>query len=432
MSRSDAALARLAERRPKLIDLGLDRMRTALSRLGDPHLALPPTLHVAGTNGKGSTCAFAAAALRAAGKSVHVYTSPHLVRFNERIVLADEEISDDALADALLRCEDAVGEAELTYFEAVTCAAFLAFAETPADALVLEVGLGGRLDATNVVAETAAGVITPVGLDHQDYLGTDLAAIAREKAGVFRRGRPAVIGRQSREAGDALSDAAVRAGARPFRHGEEWRVYEEHGRIVYEDEDGVRDLSAPRLLGRHQIENAGLAVAALVAGGFDLDDAALSGGLETARWPARLQRLKTGPLIDRASALSRGEAELWLDGGHNPHAAQAIAGTLADLNDRAPRPLVLVAGMQDTKDAVGYFAPYAGLAAAAFTVEAGTGTPHSAEDLAEAATRAGTPARACSSVLEGIERACRGAEAPPRILICGSLYLAGEVLRENG
>ncbi|MEL6365622.1 MAG: folylpolyglutamate synthase/dihydrofolate synthase family protein [Pseudomonadota bacterium] len=431
MSRSDAALARLAERRPKLIDLGLGRMENALARLDHPERRLPPVVHVAGTNGKGSTCAFIAAALRASGRSVHAYTSPHLVRFNERIVLADNEISDDQLADVLLRCEEAAGEETLTYFEAVTSAAFLAFAETPADVLVLEVGLGGRLDATNVAPTAAAAVVAPVGMDHQEYLGTTLGEIAREKAGVFRRGAPAVIGRQGAEAADMLSAEAARIGARPYRYGEEWRVYEEHGRLVFEDEESVRDLSAPRLLGRHQIDNAGLAVAALVAGGFGLDDAALSKGLETACWPARMQRLKSGPLVDRAAELTRGEAELWLDGGHNPHAAQAVSGAFADLHDKAPRPLVLIAGMQSNKDPIGYFEAFAGLAAAAFTVEAGTGTPYSPEDLAAAATRSGVPARPCGSVMDALERACRGADAPPRILICGSLYLAGEVLRDN-
>jgi len=430
-SASEAALARLAERRPRIIDLGLDRMRRVLAALGDPQDRLPPTIHVAGTNGKGSTCAFAASALAAAGKSVHIYTSPHLVRFNERIVLAGEEIGDDALADALTRCEAAAGDGDITYFEAVTCAAFLAFAETPADALVLEVGLGGRLDATNVVDAPAAAVVAPVGLDHQSYLGTTIEEIAGEKAGVFKRGRPAVIGRQSAAAADVLTDKAIRAGARPYRYGEEWRVYEEHGRIVFEDEDGVRDLARPRLAGRHQIENAGLAVAALCAGGFRLDDAAVSAGLENARWPARLQRLKEGPLVARVAALTRGEGEVWLDGGHNPHAAAALAETLAEFEDRASRPLVLVAGMQEGKDAVGYFAPFAGLAAAAFTVEAETGTPVAPEDLAKAAASAGVPARPASGLLDAVERACGGADRPPRIFICGSLYLAGDVLRDN-
>ncbi|MEX0644426.1 MAG: folylpolyglutamate synthase/dihydrofolate synthase family protein [Parvularculaceae bacterium] len=431
MTSPDAVLARIAERRPVLIDLGLERMIAALDSLEDPHKRLPPVFHVAGTNGKGSTVAFIRSILEASGKSVHVFTSPHLVKFNERIVLAGREIGDDELVDVLLRCDRKVGSKSLTFFEATTAAAFLAFAETPADYLVLEVGLGGRLDATNVVESPLAAVVAPVALDHQEFLGDTLAAIAAEKGGIFRKGAPAVVGPQTAEAMQALEACATAAGANFFAYGSYWSAHEEHGRLVYQDGDGLRDLSPPRLVGPHQIMNAGLAVAAVKAAGLGLDDETLSAGLAAARWPARMQRLKAGPIVDFVRANAAGEPDIWLDGGHNPHAGRAVAAALADIEEKAPRPLVLISGMQATKDAEGFFAAFAGIAASVFTVQANHEGAAPAADVAAAAERGGIPAYPCASIKDAVRLAVGNGRTPTRILICGSLYLAGEVLRDN-
>ncbi|MEQ8748972.1 MAG: folylpolyglutamate synthase/dihydrofolate synthase family protein, partial [Amphiplicatus sp.] len=405
MADPSAALARIAERRPLLIDLGLDRMRAALERLGRPQDRLPPVFHVAGTNGKGSTCQYIRSILEAAGANVHVYTSPHLVRFNERIVLAGAEIDDDYLADVLTRCDLEVGDLPLTFFETITCAAFLAFAEQPADYLVLEVGLGGKLDATNVIEAPLASVVTPVALDHQQFLGDDLAGIALEKAGIFRKGAPAVVGPQSPTVMQAIEAHALKAGAYLFAYGMSWNAYIEHGRLVYQDDDGLKDLDPPRLLGMHQVMNAGLAVAALAAAGVKVDDAVLSAGLANAQWPARMQRLKSGPIVDYVAAHMAGEPDVWLDGGHNPHAGRAVASVLADIEEKAPRPLVLITGMQETKDAEGFYAAFAGIAASAFTVQADHDGAAPAADIAAAAERGGVPAYPCASIEEALERA---------------------------
>jgi dihydrofolate synthase/folylpolyglutamate synthase len=425
-----AVLARLAERRPVLIDLGLDRMRAALARLGDPHLRLPPVLHVAGTNGKGSTCAYLRAMLEAGGYSVHVFTSPHLVRFNERIVLAGAEIEDAALAEILTRCDEAVGPKALTFFEATTCAAFLAFAETPADFLVLEVGLGGRLDATNVIETPRATTITPVGLDHMHFLGDTVEKIAFEKAGILKRGAPAAIGPQVEGAMETIERQAARVGARLHAYRQHWNAWEEQGRLIYQDEDGLSDLDPPRLIGAHQILNAGLAVATLRAAGLSLPDAVLSEGLVRARWPARMQRLKSGPIVDIALRDGVDDPEIWLDGGHNPHAARALAATLADLEEKAPKRLVLISGLQGTKDVEGFFAAFKGLAAEVLTIQANHEGSADASTVAAAAERAGLPARPAAS-LEDAARRAFGQKGPVRLLICGSLYLAGEVLKTH-
>lgn len=407
-------------------------MQAALERLGRPQDRLPPVFHVAGTNGKGSTCQFIRSILEASGKTVHVFTSPHLVRFNERIVLAGEEIDDDYLVEVLTRCDRGVGPKSLTFFEATTCAAFLAFAERPADFLVLEVGLGGRLDATNVVERPLASIVAPVALDHQQFLGEDLAGIALEKAGIFKRGVPAAVGAQSPTAMAALEARAMEVGAPLFAYGTSWSVFLEHGRLVYQDDDGLNDLDPPRLLGAHQVLNAGLAIAAVKAAGLGIDDVALSAGLQNAQWPARMQRLKSGPIVDYVRANMSGEPDIWLDGGHNPHAGRAVAATLADIEEKAPRPLVLITGMQATKDAEGFYAAFAGIAASAFTVQADHEGAAPASDIAAAAERGGVPAYPCASIEEALERAVGNGRTPTRILICGSLYLAGEVLKENG
>lgn len=428
MNDTRALFARIADRRPRIIDLGLDRMQEALSRVGNPHKELPPTFHVAGTNGKGSTVAFIRSILEASGKSVHVYTSPHLVRFNERIVVASKEISDENLIDVIERCDAAVGERMLTYFEAVTCAAFMAFAESHADFLILEVGLGGRLDATNVLDKPLAAVVTPVAIDHQNFLGDSLSAIASEKSGIFRADAPAVIGHQMPEVMSVLEEQAVRVGAHVFSYGSDWNAYLEQGRLVYQDGNGLSDLSPPRLFGAHQAMNAGLAVAAIKAARVDVDDPTVSIGLQEVRWPARLQRLKSGPLVELARTILGDEPEIWLDGGHNSHAARAVAAALADLEDRVSKPLILITGMQANKDILGYFAAFSGMASAVFTVSADQENAAPEGDVAAAADEAGIFARACSSLEEAMRRACRETEDAPRILICGSLFLAGEVL----
>lgn len=428
-------LTRFENTNPASIVLGLDRIEKALVRLGEPHLKLPPVIHVAGTNAKGSTVAFMRTILAAAGLRVHTYTSPHLVRFNERIVLAGQQISDETLASVLGRCEAAAGDLPLTYFEASTAAAFLAFAETPADVVLLETGLGGRLDATNVVPNPRAAVITPIGLDHQDWLGETIEEIAFEKAGIIKPGSVMVTGVQRPEALDVLRKRALAIGADQHILGEDWQVSREGGGFTYEDERGLSDLKLPRLIGQHQIDNAGLAVAALKASGLAPGDDFISMGIEAAEWPARMQRLTRGPLIDIVTRHAGDPGELWLDGGHNPHAARALARTLADLEERSPRPLVLVVGMQNNKDAREFLAPFEGLASSVFAVRSQQRAARSAESLAEEAQKAGLPARAMASVRDAVEHAVtafgKSGEGQPRILICGSLYLAGEVLQEN-
>ncbi len=408
-------------------------MITALARLGDPQKHLPPVFHVAGTNGKGSTIAFLRAVLEAAGKSVHVYTSPHLVRFNERIVVAGEEIRDTALVDLLERCEDLVGDTQLTYFEATTCAALLGFAETPADYAIIEVGLGGRLDATNVFDQPLATIATAVDLDHQQFLGETLAAVAAEKAGIFRKGAPAVIGPQSPEAMAVLEDRARETGAQLHAFGMQWNAYTEHGRLIYQDDNGLSDLDLPRLAGAHQIENAGTAIAAIKAARCAIDNAILSKGLKSAHWPGRLQRLTHGPLVDLAGDLIGEAPEIWLDGGHNPHAGRAVARAIADMEDRNARPLVMIAGMQANKDAAGFFAPFVDIVSEIFAVAADQGSVASPEDVAKAASAAGHKATACKTLEQAMRLACAiNNNKPPRILIGGSLYLAGEILASNG
>lgn len=415
--------------------LGLDRIQEALSRLGNPHHTLPPVIHVAGTNGKGSTIAFMRSILQAAGLRVHVFTSPHLVKFNERIVLAGNDIDDDRLASLLARCEGAAGDLPLSYFEAVAAAAFLAFAEEPGDVVLLETGLGGRLDASNVIDAPRATVITPIAFDHQSWLGDTLPQIAAEKAGILKRDAAFVTGLQRADALETLKSRALAIGARPFVINEDWTARRENGRLVYEDEDGLLDLSPPRMEGAHQFDNAATAIASLRAAGLSPDETWISDGVQNTQWPARMQRLTEGPLVQQAQRHEGEHAELWLDGGHNPHAAQALARTLADLEERSPRPLILIAGLQGNKDAAGFFEAFEGLAATIFTVEVPGGQRQSAEVLAQAAQAAGIPAEPSPSIAAAIDQALidtgRSGEGMPRIVICGSLYLAGQVLEEN-
>ena len=431
----ESIVARLMALHPKRIDLSLDRVQRLLAALGHPERKLPPVIHVAGTNGKGSTIAFLRAILEAAGKRVHAYTSPHLVRFNERFRIgASGEghlVSDDELSAILEECERANAGAPITAFEITTAAGLLIFARHPADVLLMEVGLGGRLDATNVIDHPLATIITRISIDHTDFLGDSLEKIAAEKAGILKRGVPAVIASQNREALAVIERQAGRLGAPLKIAGEDWTATEERGRLVYQDEAGLLDLPAPRLYGRHQFENAGLAIAALRATRqFAIPGAAFDAGMTKAEWPARLHRLAHGRLVELAPFGS----ELWLDGGHNPDGGRAVAAALADLEERVSRPLVLVVGMLASKDCEGFLSNFAGLARRLIAVPIpGAEKGLSPETVADIARSIGLSATSRDNLAEAFDAARKlDLEPPPRILITGSLYLAGEVLRENG
>ena len=430
---SDAILERLLSLHPKRIDLVLDRIKRLLAALGHPERKLPPAIHVAGTNGKGSTCAFARAMLEAQGLRVHVYTSPHLVRFHERIRLAGRLIDEDELASYLDECERVNAGTPITFFEITTAAALLAFSRHPADALVLEVGLGGKYDATNVVARPRVAVITPIGLDHQEFLGNSLQDIAAEKAGIIKPAVPVVVGPQDDVPRDVITRRADALGAPLSVYGQDFFAHQEHGRLVYQDEDGLLDLPLPRLVGRHQIENAAVAIAALRRARWGKEPA-LEAGLRKVEWPARMQRLTHGPLVQLAPNAS----EVWLDGGHNPHCAAAIARTMADFEERAEKPLYLICGMLKSKDAEGFLAAFRGLVRHVATVAIeGEGATRGAGELYDAARHAGLDASPAENLEDAMMQVsawarARPHEGAPRILICGSLYLAGRVLAENG
>jgi dihydrofolate synthase / folylpolyglutamate synthase len=425
--------ARLLALHPKRIDLSLGRIQRLLAALGHPERHLPPVIHVAGTNGKGSTVAFARAILEAAGKRAHVYTSPNLVRLNERFRIArtggGKFVEDDELADVLSECEAKNGDAPITVFEIETAAAFLLFTRHPADVLLLEVGLGGRLDATNVVDKPLATVITRVSLDHRDFLGDTIEAIAAEKAGILKPGVPAVIASQTREALAVIERQAARVNAPLSIAGENWTATEERGRLVYQDDDGLLDLPAPRLYGRHQFENAGTAIATLRVGGLKLPAAAFESGMLRVDWPARMQRLSQG----RLAPLLPAESELWLDGGHNADGGRAIAAALADLEERVSRPVILIVGMLSTKDAEGFLRNFTGLARRVITVPIHQDKALPPAALADIARDIGIPALARDDVESALVTIGKLELAPaPRVLITGSLYLAGEVLDANG
>ncbi|MBO6866266.1 MAG: bifunctional folylpolyglutamate synthase/dihydrofolate synthase [Thalassococcus sp.] len=419
---SDAILERMMALHPKVIDLTLDRVWTLLEKLGHPERQLPPVIHLAGTNGKGSTQAMIRAGLEAEGKRVHAYTSPHLARFHERIRLAGELISEEHLTEVLDECYVTNGPDPITYFEITTCAALLAFARTPADYVLLETGLGGRLDATNVVETPALTILTPISMDHEQFLGNTIAKIAGEKAGIIKRGVPCVVGPQPDEALEVIEATAARLGAPVIAQGQHWHVWEERERLIYQDETGLLDLPLPVLPGHHQYENAGAALAALRHLGFG--EAAFEGAMTNAQWPARMQRLRTGPLVEAAP-----QVELWLDGGHNPAAGIALADHLGRL---PKRPTHLICGMLNTKDASGYMTPLAKVADSLTGVSIpGEANTLSAEDTARFASDAGMPACTADSVLDALQK-ITAQDPHSRVLICGSLYLAGAILRENG
>ena len=419
---SDAILARMMALHPKVMDLTLDRMWRILDLLGNPQNDLPPVIHIAGTNGKGSTQAMIRAGLEAEGRVVHAYTSPHLARFHERIRLAGQLIDEDHLTTLLDECYAVNGGAPITYFEITTAAALLAMARTPADYTLLEVGLGGRLDATNVIERPLLTVITPVSMDHEAFLGDTIAKIAGEKAGIIKRGVPCVVGPQADEGLEVIESVAARLGAPLIARGQHWHAWEERGRLVFQDESGLLDLPLPNLPGAHQIDNAGAALAALRHMGFG--ESAATGAVSNAFWPARMQRLRNGPLVDSAPGI-----ELWLDGGHNPAAGEALARHLSGLPKRPTR---LICGMLNTKDVRGYLKPLAGVVDGLVAVSIpGEANTIPAETTAETAQSVGLPARTAADVSAALTL-IRDQDPSARVLICGSLYLAGSVLRENG
>jgi len=428
-------IARLSALHPERIDLGLERMGKLLERLDHPERKLPPVIHVAGTNGKGSTIAYLRAILEAAGLRVHVYTSPSLVRINERFRLGRPGggvlVGDDELYAALEHCESANAGAPITLFEIETAAAFHLFARHPADVLLLEVGLGGRLDATNVIDAPLATVIAPVSMDHTEFLGDTLTAIAGEKAAIIKRNVPAISAEQLPEAMAVIEQYAKHMHAPLHTAGEGWHVNVERGRLVYQDDRGLMDLAAPKLFGRHQFDNAGLAIATLRAQDrFRIDIAAFEAGIVNAEWPARMQRLASGALLEQAPQ----GCEIWLDGGHNAEGGRVAAAALGDLEERVSRPLVVIAGMMANKDARAFLANFAGLTRHIIALEIPNQDKAMPPDrLADAARALGMRVEIAGSVEAALRSLARLAyEVPPRILITGSLYLAGHVLDVNG
>ena len=428
-------IARLSALHPKRVDLDLERMHWLLQRLGHPERKLPPVIHVAGTNAKGSTIAYLRAILEAAGLRVHVYTSPYLVRINECFRLGRAGggvlVDDDELRAALEHCEQANAGAPITIFEIKTAAAFLLFARHPADLLLLEVGLGGRLDATNVIDTPLASVIAPVSMDHSEFLGDTLAAIAGEKAGIIKRDVPVICAEQPREAMAAIEARARRLRAPLHSAGQEWHVNVERGRLVYQDDRGLMDLAAPKLFGRHQFDNAGLAIATLRAQStFRIEPAAFEAGIVNAEWPARMQRLASGALVEQGPQ----GCEVWLDGGHNAEGGRVAAAALGDLEERVSRPLVVIVGMMANKDASAFLANFAGLTRHIIAVPIPDRDNAMPPDrLADAARALGMRVETSGSVEAALHSLARLAyEVPPRILITGSLYLAGHVLAANG
>ncbi|WP_374190818.1 bifunctional folylpolyglutamate synthase/dihydrofolate synthase [Rhizobium rhizogenes] len=423
---------------PKGYDLSLDRITRLLDILGNPQNKLPPVIHVAGTNGKGSVTAFCRALLEAGGYSVHVHTSPHLVNWHERYRIGvkggrGELVADAVFAEVLRRIADANGGEKITVFEILTAATFTLFAEHPADAAVIEVGLGGRFDATNVISDPAVSVIMPISLDHQPYLGDRVELIAAEKAGIMKAGRPVVIGHQDYDAAlDVLISTAERLRCPTAVFGQDFSAHEEYGRLVYQDEFGLGDLPLPRLPGRHQYANAAAAIRAVKAAGFTVTEAMMEKAMMSVEWPGRLQRLTEGELLPHAPE----GAEIWVDGGHNPGAGEVIAEAMASFEERQPRPLFLIIGMINTKDPVGYFKAFTGLAEKVYCVPIrGSEAMIDPVILANSAYDAGLVAEPMSTVRQALDE-IRELAVPnmpaPRILIGGSLYLVGDVLADNG
>ncbi len=427
---SDAILERLNRLHPKIIDLSLERIERLLARLGHPEWALPPVVHVAGTNGKGSVIAYLAAMLQAAERTVHAYTSPHLVRFHVRVALAGRPIAEPRLSALLEECEAANGSEPITFFEITTAAAMLAFSREPADVLLLETGLGGRLDATNVIAAPRLCVITPVSIDHVQYLGSDLAGIAAEKAGILKPGVAAVIGPQVPVALEVIRARALSLASPLYVCGEDWSFRTSDESLVYRDDGGALSLPKPRLLGAHQAVNAAVATAAARRlGDLAPDEAAVRRGVEEAHWPGRLQRLTEGPLAELTAQLGGAGWELWLDGGHNEAAGHALAAVAEHWRDRR---LHVIYGMLNTKAARDFLRPLGPRAASLAAVAIpGVEASLSAQEAAAEAAAAGFAAETAENVEAALAAILARATEPGRILVCGSLYLAGRVLEDN-
>ncbi|RWO53077.1 folylpolyglutamate synthase/dihydrofolate synthase family protein [Mesorhizobium sp.] len=432
---ADREIESLMSLHPKGFDLSLDRISRLLERLGNPQDHLPPVIHIAGTNGKGSCAAFSRALLEAAGHRVHVHTSPHLVNWHERYRLAADGggrlVEDEVFADAIARVAKANEGQKITVFEILTAVTFLLFSEHPADAVIIEVGLGGRFDATNVITEPAVSVIMPVSLDHESFLGDRVELIAAEKAGIIKSGCPVVIGAQESETAlQVLIETAERLDCPAFVYGQDFLAFEENGRMVYQDEDGLMDLSAPRLPGRHQFANAAAAIAAVKSAGFEISHRVADKAMANVTWPGRMQKLPQGRLTELAPK----GADIWLDGGHNPGAGVVVAEALAEQEEKNPRPLFLICGMINTKDQSGYFRAFKGLVRHVYTVPVSLSEASVPNDeLAIRAVEAGLSAEPVSSVANALMLLRDTWDGPPpRILISGSLYLAGAVLAENG
>ena len=431
----ESLIAGLSAIHPKGFDLSLDRITRLLARLDNPHLRIPPAIHVAGTNGKGSTTAFCRAILEAHGKTVHVHTSPHLVNWHERYRLGSPQggklVSEALLEDAISRVAIANNGEAITVFEILSAVMFVLFAENPADYSVIEVGLGGRFDATNVIANPLVSVITNIALDHQAWLGDTVAAIAMEKAGIIKPGRPVAIGRQQEGIDDLLADTAEARKSPSMVCGRDYGFYQQAGRFVYQDDMGLLDLPLPVLAGEHQLANAATAIAAMRISGLAIPDEAFERAMTSVVWPGRMERLKPGSLLSR---FPQG-TEVWIDGGHNPSAGSVIAACLADLDEKRPLTVYMLCGMINTKDPSGFLEAFRGLVRKVVTVPvAESDSSISASDLASIAAQSGLDAISTASLDEGIAELVRqlSAAGPCRVMVCGSLYLIGEVLRENG
>lgn len=435
MKRSETLLQEMHKLHPKLIDLSLDRIHNLLEKLGNPHENLPPVIHIAGTNGKGSVLAFLTAILEAHGDKVQRFSSPHLVSFHERINLPLEKdsqfetspIPEDQLVDVLQRTKDVNGEDPITFFEITTAAAFLAFSETKADWCLLETGLGGRLDSTNVIASPAATILSPISIDHTKFLGESIREIAREKIGILKPNSPVFVGLQEPEPLELIEQRAAEISAPPYIRGQDYDVYAQRGRLVYSSPDALFDLPLPRnMLGRHQIENAGLALCVaqhLLKERLNPD--ALATAMKTAHWPARMQRLQA----EDYSPHLRQEDELWLDGGHNPAAALVLADILGDLEERVSRPLHIIIGMMDGKDVRGFLQEFLGLASQVIAVPIpGEENAMNPDRLADLACEMGFESESAATLDDALQISAEGRHEGVRVLICGSLYLAGYVL----
>jgi dihydrofolate synthase/folylpolyglutamate synthase len=434
---ADIEIERLMALHPKGYDLSLNRIARLLERLGNPHERMPPVIHIAGTNGKGSASAFSRALVEAAGLSCHVHTSPHLVNWHERYRIGapggSRIVADDVLAEAISRVAEANAGETITVFEILTATMFLLFSEHPADVAIVEVGLGGRFDATNIIPKPATCLIMPISLDHEAFLGDRVELIAAEKAGIIKAGVPVVVAAQQHDAArEVLLATAERLDCPTLVYGQDFMAFEENGRMVYQDDDGLFDLTPPKLLGRHQYANAAAAISAVKSAGFKVTQEIADRAMNRVDWPGRMQKLSEGHLVDIAPA----GADIWIDGGHNPGAGAAISEALADMEERRPMPLVVIAGMINTKDQTGYFRNFSGMARRVFTVpvsDSAAGVPN--DELALRAAEAGVPAEPVASVenaLMLLRDAWDDPDNPPRILIGGSLYLIGAVLAQNG